>query len=133
MEELPKEIRKARAATIALGIMAILWGLVAGGLGLSGGDGITPAGDWLFQSGWALIVGGVQFCFGRQIGANQQTSLRSSKVLSYLMVALLLLGMMSLIAEDYRAIISMLIALLLLSYYRAAKKSLLANAARQTV
>lgn len=132
MAELPKELRKARAASLWIGWLAIFWGVAAAGLGFAGGDGISSAGEWLFQALWALVFGSVQLYFGRKIGADRDASLRSLKYLSYMMIAVVILAAISIITEDYRAIVSMLIALLLLSYYRAAKKTLLANAVLQT-
>jgi hypothetical protein len=131
MAELSKEVRKARATTIWLGWLALFWGVVAAGLSLAGGDGITPASEWMFQAVWAWVFGGLQLYFGRKIGADHHASLRSLKYLSYMMIAILILALTSFVAGDYRPIVSLLIALLMLSYYGAAKKTLRANAAPQ--
>ena len=121
------ELRKARAFTVGLGALAVTIGFGMALLGLSGGDGSTPAADWIMRGVLMLTGGGIQTYFGYRLTVDQRSATRYLRILSWLMYVSLGFGALSLLSGDFSVILSILIGLLLLSYYRAAQRSLLAS------
>ena len=119
------ELRKARAFTVGLGAFTFTAGIAMALLGPFGGDHLTP--DWLVRSLLMLAGGGIQTYFGYRLTVDHRSATRNLRILSWLMYVSIGFGALSLFAGEFSVILSILISLLLLSYYRAAERSLLAN------
>jgi hypothetical protein len=117
-------IDRAHRFTIGFGVLACVVGLFAVGLALAGGDGTTPALQWLMQGFVLLLVGAIEIYSGRKLIAGVDQARRHLRILSWLMLVSLAIGILSLLAGDFSVVLPMLINLLLLSYYRSAKRSL---------
>ena len=116
-------VRKAYASSVGLGCFAMFVGLCMVLLGLVGGDGTSPATDWLFQGVVAFVAGGIMVYYGRKIMIDEPSAIRSIRVLTWLAYLNLTLSALSIAIGDYTVIVALLLNLLLISYYRAAKRS----------
>ena len=122
------EVRKARGATIGLGGLAIVVGLLMLGLGIAGGDGTTSALAWTVQGLLIIAAAGMQTLLGYQLGSNEKRTERNLRVLTWISGTFLVLGIVAVAIGDYSVVISMLVNLLLSSYYRRALRSLAQSA-----